>query len=249
MNVPLDKKILEYINMMNSVTINEICNKFSVSQSTARRILVRLENRSEIMRFHGGANSVSKDDRSLILQERLDLNSREKERIAKRAADFVESNSTVILLGGTTVFKMCKYIKSKKLTVITSSILVFDSLKNSQNIELILLGGDYNKEEEELTGVLTITTSKLLTADYLFMSSSGYVEKVGFTTDDPSSVELYSWCLSVSRNKYILLDSSKLNYKGKAVAARIDNVTGVIIDGLSRNYRNAFHGKEVIVNS
>lgn len=226
----IDKQILETINIKKTITTLELCDKFSISESSCRRALSRLENKGEISRYFGGANSIEKVNRNIDIYNRFDVNDEKKEAIAKKAAELIKPNSTLILLGGTTVFRICKYIKNMKLTVVTNSMIVFNELYNRKEITLILLGGQYNKEEAELTGVLTITNSKIFICDHLFMGASGYVRNVGFTTDDLNSIELYSWCISVSEKTHVLFDSSKFVNRGKAITASVASIDSIITD-------------------
>ena len=47
--------------------------------------------------------------------------------IARTASKLIKEDSTIILLGGSTVCELCKY-KNMNITVITNSILVFNEL-------------------------------------------------------------------------------------------------------------------------
>ncbi len=230
MNKETQKQFLEFINVQKTVTTVELCDKFNLSESSCRRELHRLEESNLIKRYHGGAISLDKVDENSSIKERFDLAEDKKEAIAKEAAKLIQPGSTIILLGGTTVYRLCKYIKHMKLTVVTNSIIVFHEFYNQKNIHLILLGGEYKRDEAELTGVLTITNSKLFVCDHLFFSVSGYVDHVGFTTTDPESVELYTWCMQLSKQTNLLCDSTKLTKKGKILTASISDVDYIISD-------------------
>lgn len=223
------QEILEFIRINQTVSTPEICERYQISESTTRRILQKLEDSGKIRRFHGGAMFSGKET-STELQTRYHLAEDKKEMIAKKAASMVKPNKTIVLLGGTTVFRMCKYLKYKKLTVITNSMLVFNELHNYPNIHLILLGGEYNAEEEELYGFLTQASLKKMACDYMFFSVTGYIESSGFTTSDFNSIELYSWCMTMSENVVLLFDSTKFQIRGKAITAEISDVTYLITD-------------------
>lgn len=224
------RRILEFIDVHKTVTTMELCDKFELSESSCRRELHRLDEAHKIQRYHGGANSVDKLDENESIKERFSLEEEKKEAIALAATTLIQPDSTIIMLGGTTVYRMCKHIKHMKLTVITNSIIVFHELYNQKNIHLILLGGEYKKDEAELSGVLTITNSKVFVCDHLFMSVSGYVKNTGFTTSDPASVELYTWCMRMSNQRNLLCDSTKFDKKGKVITASIGDVDYLITD-------------------
>lgn len=230
MKKEIQKKLLEFINIQKTVTTLELCDKFHLSESSCRRELHRLEDLNLIKRYHGGVNSLEKLGENESIKMRFTLEESKKESIAKEAAKLIQPESTIILLGGTTVFRMCKHIKQMKLTVITNSIIVFHELYNQKNIHMILLGGEYKKDEAELSGVLTITNSKVFVCDHVFMSVSGYVKNTGFTTTDPASVELYTWCMRLSNQVNLLCDSSKFENKGKIITASLGDIDYLITD-------------------
>ncbi|MDF2557573.1 MAG: DeoR/GlpR transcriptional regulator [Bacillales bacterium] len=235
MTKTLDKKILETINRKKTVTITELCEEFDFSESSCRRALRRLEAQELISRFHGGANCLEKNQSHLDIYKRFNYNSDSKELIAQEAAKKIKPNSRIILLGGTTVFRICKYIKNMTLTVITNSIIVFNELSNCHNIELILLGGILNREEAELRGFLTVSNSKLFTCDHVFMGTEGYIKNAGLTTTDDESIELYHWCMALSQETNVLTDSSKFKKRSKAIVVSLNQITSLITDeGISK---------------
>lgn len=230
MNTQQTNKIIEYINIRKNVTTHELCDKFNLSESSCRRLLQRLQDEGVVRRYHGGAFSNEQIQEKTDFAKRFNENERSKEAIAKAAAELIEPNSTVILLGGTTVFRICKYLKNKKITVITNSMIVFSELKDKKNIKLILLGGEYVREEEELSGVLTNRNSNLFISDHMFMGAAGYIRNAGFTTSDMESLELYSWCITLSNQVHVLFDSSKFEARGKAITVSNKELTSCISD-------------------
>ncbi|MDF2536724.1 MAG: transcriptional regulator [Bacillales bacterium] len=235
MTSSLDKKILETINRKKTVSNKELCSEFNFSESSCRRALSRLEAQSLITRFHGGANCLEKNQGHLDIFKRFEDNAESKEIIAQEAAKKIKPNSRIIMLGGSTVFRMCKYIKHIPLTVITNSIIVLNELSNYPKIELILLGGILNREEAELRGFLTVKNSKLFTCEHVFMGTEGYIKSAGLTTTDDESIELYHWCMALSQETNVLTDSSKFSKRGKAIVISLDEITNLITDeGISR---------------
>lgn len=232
----IDKKILDYINLKKTVTTLQLCDEFQISESSCRRALRKLDDKRLIARYFGGANSIEKIQNSTDVVIRFNQYDIQKDRIAKRSVESILPGSTIILLGGTTVFRICKYIKRLKITVITNSMLIFNELCECQDITLILLGGQYNRSEAELIGLLTISNSKIFICDYMFMGTNGYITNLGFTTDDIKAVELYSWCMTVANKTYVVVDSSKFHSRGKYIIAPIKEVSSVITDsGISKN--------------
>lgn len=230
MNKKQQNQIIEYINIKKTVTTHELCEQFQLSESSCRRLLQRLQDDEIVTRYHGGAFSNERIQEKTDIAKRFNEFEKQKDAIAKAAAELIEPNATVILLGGTTVFRICKYLKNKKITVITNSMIVFSELRDKKNINLILLGGEYVREEEELSGVLTNRNSNLFISDHMFMGAAGYIRNTGFTTSDMESLELYSWCEKLSNHVHILFDSSKFEARGKAITIANKDLTSCITD-------------------
>lgn len=248
MKKEVQKAILEYIFIKKSVTTLELCDKFLLSESSCRRELHRLDKLGAIERYHGGALCIQNLQENRSITQRFCINEEEKEAIAKCAARLIAPNDTIIMLGGTTVFRMCKYIQNKNLTIITNSIIVFQELCNRKNIHLILLGGEYKKDEAELSGVLTITNSKVFVCNHVFMGISGYIKNTGFTTADMTSIELYSWCIKMANQVNVLCDHTKFENKGLAITAHLSDINNVVSDDkIDHNIKQELESKGIHV--
>ena len=236
--------VLDYINLHQVAAVDELSGNLNISLSTVRRVLSRLEQRNQIVRFHGGATAMHDSQRHTALSARYSTNKSEKESIARAAAELIEPNSTIILLGGTTVFYLCKYLRQKKLRIITNSLIVLDALKSDRMLEIILLGGVYNADESEMRGSLTTSAMQILGADYLFSGATAFDTNRGFLTSHIDAVELYSRCFEAAKKVYILADSSKYGKMGLAVVAKVEDVDCLITDqGLPKEAVQSFANK------
>jgi DeoR/GlpR family transcriptional regulator of sugar metabolism len=225
-----ESELLEFIRLRKTASTKDISEAFHASESTVRRALTRLERKRNIEKYHGGAHYVDKQAVDHDVISRKEKNWKKKNAIARAASKYVRDNTTVILLGGTTVCAMCQYLKHKSLTVITNSLIVYDELKYEKNIKLILLGGEYNPVEREVGGTLTNNGMKHIRADYVFSGATSFDEKQGATTEDLGSVELYRTCISSSEEVYILIDSTKFKGRGTAVTAYYNEISCLVTD-------------------
>lgn len=220
--------ILAFINKRKHVAINDLCLNFEISDSTARRAVSQLEKLGKCGRFHGGAFALGETGKSQVMM-RQGEHSAEKIAIAKAAASIVHDDATCIILSGSTVGYMHRFIKDKQITVITNSLLIFDELRLHANIKLLVLGGLYNHEEEELGGVIANTNLDYLRADFLFMGASSFDERSGFINKN-LSVELYRACLGACDTACLLVDSSKYGAGGTSIAARPEQIKYLFTD-------------------
>jgi DeoR/GlpR family transcriptional regulator of sugar metabolism len=244
-----EKRALELINTRKSASVSDICGALNISESTARRILTALSGGNLITRYHGGAQCLAIAGGSGSIQSRKDENRQLKDAIARTAAGRVKQGQTVLLTGGTTVYMMCRYLMDKRITVLTNSLIVFNELTAAPYIDLIMLGGVYNREEMEMEGILTNFGLKMFKADSIFMGTNGFDPGFGFLTDRVEALELYRLCIEASKEKYIVADSSKLGGRGSAVIAACGMVDYLITDaGVGRDVAEKFmqNGVKVI---
>lgn len=123
---------------------------------------------------------------------------------------------------------LCKYFRRKRLTVITNSILVFDRMKDNPTTKMVLLGGEYCQEENDLKDSLTNNMLLQLGADYLFSGASAFDERRGFLTNEIDSIELYNSCFQAAKNVVMMVDSSKYNANAIAVTASCGKVNYLV---------------------
>lgn len=239
-------EILSFINKRKHVTIEELCINFEISDSTARRAVSQLEKLGKCGRFHGGAYAIGHSGKSQVMIRQSE-NSAVKAGIARAAASIIHDDATCIILSGSTVGYMHRFIRDKQITVITNSLIVFDELRSHSNIKLIVLGGLYNHEEEELGGVIANTNLDYLRADYLFMGASSFDERSGFINKN-LSVEVYRACLNACDSACMLVDSSKYGAGGTSIAARPEQIKYLFTDsGLDAKIVRKFQQKHIKV--
>lgn len=238
--------ILAFINKRKHVSIPDLCDNFSISESTARRVVSHLEKLGKCGRFHGGAYALGQVGKTQVML-RQESNASKKSGIARAAAEIIPDGSTCIILSGSTVGYMCRFIREKHITVITNSLIVFEELRNHPNIKLIVLGGLYNQEEEELGGIIANTNLDYLRSDFLFMGASSFDERSGFINRN-LSVDVYRSCLNACDTACMLVDSTKYGGGGTSIAARPEQIKYLFTDSdLSPAIVKQFEKKRVKV--
>lgn len=230
----LDKnEVLNFIRKNDFTNTQQLCEQFRVSESTIRRVLDKLDAMGLIARIHGGAMPISSPTKMTEFQQRNRQNKAQKIAIARRAAELVNEHDTIILMGGTTVCEMCPFIENRRITVITNSILVLNGLRYSENVRLIILGGLYNYQEEELSGLMSNQSLSRIRANRMFMGASGFDERFGFAITN-ASLETYTMCIESSLSACVLADSTKYMGGGTSITAVPKQVEYLITDkGLS----------------
>ena len=236
------QKILDFIKEEGVVTSKEVADKFSISESTARRALSQLDAAHKIKRRHGVA-FISDSAPTLMKASgdyRIHVNYDLKHQVALKAASLIQDNQTLILLTGSAVYHLAHVIRDKHITVITNSMLVFQELQHCSNIELIILGGYYNRSEGETSGYITNSSLSYYRSDYLFMGTCGFDEYSGFSHSS-YSIDIFRACLQSCRYACVLADSTKYNKTTASISAKPSDISYLFCDrGLSPSVGERF---------
>ena len=68
---------------------------------------------------------------------------------------------------------LARQLRGRRVTVITSSLAVFDELRDDESVELLLLGGIVRRNYLSMVGMLTEDALRQLRAHRLFLGASG----------------------------------------------------------------------------
>jgi DeoR/GlpR family transcriptional regulator of sugar metabolism len=230
-------RIREILEDREFVDLETLCRELGASESSIRRDLVHLEGAGIVKRVHGGALAVQPRGHLLDYNWQRDRQADEKHRIGERAAALIVDDQTVILDGGSTVASVAEYLAERSLRVITNSIPIVRTLKDSRNIELTLTGGYLFPRLEIVLGPLCEHMLASVAADVLVMGIGG-VTADGFSNNNTLLVGSERKMIEVSRQVIIVTDSSKFGRPAMTPLAPLDVADIVVTDsGLTAEHR------------
>ena len=163
--------ILRALRAEGPAPVGVLAERLGVSQATVRRDLVHLGREGRLTRVYGGAVACADDDEPFaqVAAERADA----KEAVARRAAALVADGDTVLLDIGTTAHRLARHLRDRALTVITSSLAVYEELKDADDVQLVLLGGVVRRSYHSMVGFLTEDALRQVRAGTVFLGTSG----------------------------------------------------------------------------
>lgn len=228
---PRQKKVLDYISTRTSCTIDELCTALHISPSTARRAFSALDAEGLIQRYRGGAACLAPNapEPPVVCRSRDMLP--EKAALARKAASFIHDGDVVLLTAGSTIYQICRYLGAfRGLTVLTDSLLVLQTLSKNANIQLIMLGGVINTDEQCATGFLTLDHLAHFNIDIMFTSAKALSIQHGLLTDDLQHMAQYRAFMQHSGLLVALMDHTKLYQTGKAVLYNYSEIGCLLLD-------------------
>jgi DeoR/GlpR family transcriptional regulator of sugar metabolism len=224
------EQLLRFVEQRQRVTVNQICEQFDISLATARRDLDALAEQGKLQRVHGGAIPARKAPPEPPILQRSAEQSDEKQRIGEAAAKLVNDGDTVFLGSGTTVLEVARRLHGRRLTVITNSLLVVNTLADSPGLALIGLGGLFRPSELSFIGHIAEQALAEVRADKVILGIRALDVEHGLANDDLQETMTDRAILKIGREVIIVADSTKLGRTAAAFVAPISAVHTLVTD-------------------
>ncbi|HZC35625.1 MAG TPA: DeoR/GlpR family DNA-binding transcription regulator, partial [Chthoniobacterales bacterium] len=153
------RKILLSLEEAGSVRVEDLSERFSVSQVTIRKDLTELEEQGLLQRTYGGAVFSHRSRFNISFMEKMNLKAVQKEAIARAALEYIHEGDTIILDAGSTTLSLASALvgKFRSLYVITSSVPAAFELSRA-GYELLLVGGQVRNHSLALIGPTAVQT-------------------------------------------------------------------------------------------
>ncbi|MGB4660936.1 MAG: DeoR/GlpR family DNA-binding transcription regulator [Mobilitalea sp.] len=217
-------KIIDLISKYGSVQVDELAKVLDVSLMTIRRDLEKLRQEGRIDRCHGGA--VIK--REIPYNEKRTLEIDEKRRISELCTGYIRKGNAVYLDAGTTTFEIARAIKDiVGLTIVTNDIEIARLLM-SASVNLIICGGTVQKSTGSMVGALANQMMKNLRVDIAFLGATSIDEEFNVLTPTMDKAVLKQTICKNSKEKYLVVDSSKFGKQALIKVNHLSDYTGVI---------------------
>lgn len=165
----------------------------------------------------------------LSSNEKRSIHIEEKKYIAAIAAKLVKENDIIYIGPGTTNELIYDYLKISYAKIITNSMPVFLKFKDDTRFEVILIGGQYRSRTDVFVGNFTNMLLEKLRVKMAFVGTNGIYENNVTTSNEEEGV-CQKIILDNAAEKYILLDSSKIDKEDFFCFYDLRKVTAVITD-------------------
>jgi DeoR/GlpR family transcriptional regulator of sugar metabolism len=222
--------IVDFVVAAGSRTVDEIAQAAGVSAMTAYRDVDELEAQGLLRRTHGAVTAAASQAHEAVSAYRIAQNLDEKEALARRAFEFVQTGTSLILDDSSTGIPLARLLSDKApLTVITNYNPVARILEEDQDIRLILTGGQYERWADAYFGPAACQAVRALHADTVIMSTSAIV---GDVCHHPSEApaEIKRTMLEAATTKILYADHTKFRRTALHAVAPVAAFDIVIVD-------------------
>lgn len=239
-------KIISALMRKKTLTVYELCELLKTSESTVRRDLTVLAKQGRLKKVHGGAVALESEIMMTEpdVQEKQQLNSEEKSKIAEYAAKTIKKNDFVFIDAGTTTERMIEYVTEHSATFVTNGF-IHAHLLAKNGFKVYLTGGEVKPSTQALVGVSCVEAIKNYNFTKCFLGTNGITVEHGMTTPNVDEACVKRAALSQSYMTYVLADHTKFEKTAAVTFADLQNVC-ILTDKLpNEKYRNITVVKEV----
>lgn len=193
------------------VSIAELTKTLCSSRSTIRRDLCDLEEQCVLKCIRGGAAALPRQTANEpSFHARQDLFGDEKQRIARRAMEFVLENATLLLDSGTTVYELAKRLALRsRLNIATNDLQSAMSLSSNPELSVFVLGGTLRARHFSMNGLFTEQVIQQLHADTAFLSVDAVDLQTGLMAFSMEEMPTKRLMIRSAQRTILLCDHSK----------------------------------------
>jgi DeoR family fructose operon transcriptional repressor len=232
MNYPKRKQIiLDKLNTQGEVDIKETAAMLEISEITIRRDLNRLAGDGLLYRTHGGAMKVNPLEIPHDFVNKAAKNIEAKDKICRAAAALINNGDIIFMDCGSTVFRLCQFIKNKKIKVITNSIPVVYELQNSL-VSLNIIGGEFDQERQAVHGKMANEHIARYKANKAFLGVDG-ISINGLFANSELEADITLAFAKYSAKAFLLCDNSKIGKESYLKFADLKTIDTIITDSQS----------------
>jgi DeoR/GlpR family transcriptional regulator of sugar metabolism len=223
-------EIAEYVTTAGTARTDDMAERFGVSAMTITRDLDALASEGWLERTRGGARVGGQrlQERNVSWRSRQQV--AQKMALARQAVTHLGPGMTIALEDSTTIAAMIPLLPElRPLTVITNFLPTIVSITAEPDIDLVALGGQFDRNLSSFDGPAVIDQLRLLNADAVVMSSAA-VHDGQLLHPSADIARRKRAFLEVGELKILLLDATKFDLRSAYRVAPVDEFDIVIVD-------------------
>ena len=223
------QKILKIVDESGEVDVKELALRVETSEITIRRDLTLMAADGLIFRTHGGAMKVGLANSPVSFANKSAVNAEKKDYICRLAAGEIFDGEVIFMDCGSTTFRLCQFIKNKRIKVITNSLPVVYELLNSE-VSVNLAGGEIDQARLAAHGSIAVEHIKRYKADKAFLGVDGISAENGLSAMSEKEAEITLAMAGQAAKTYLLCDSGKVGNDKYLHFADLDLVDVIITE-------------------
>jgi DeoR/GlpR family transcriptional regulator of sugar metabolism len=218
--------LLRHLAAEGYVSSVRLAADLGVSEMTIRRDLEQLHMEGLARRVLGGAALPATTNETFTERDRA--GTAQKHAIAAACASRLGTARTVALDAGTTVAPLAALVPAG-LTIVTHSVPVIASCTERDDIDLVAVGGQYQRDTRAFAGPAARAGYGGLLVDVAVLSATA-VDRSGLLCTNPLDAEIKRTMAGIAELTILLVDHTKLGRRAPIRVAALRLVDLVITD-------------------
>lgn len=222
--------VTEAVMAAGSVAIEDLARMFDVSVMTIHRDLDRLEAQNVLRKARGVATALPSSTVESNDAYRRGQQREEKRDLAATALDFIHPGHTIMLDDSTTVLPLLDLLGTRApLTVASNNLSVINGLVDTEDVEIVLIGGEYRAWCNSFMGQMTLDAIAALHADVLIMSTSA-VTGTACYHQRQDTISVKRALIAAAETKVLLVDHTKFERRALFRLCALSEFDHVVVD-------------------
>ncbi|SCB94034.1 transcriptional regulator, DeoR family [Kosakonia oryziphila] len=232
MKAARQQTIIDLLRHHQSLTTEALSVQLNVSKETIRRDLSALQVQGKVLRNHGRARTLHREnqDSGDPFHIRLKSHYAHKADIARKALGWIEEGMVIALDASSTCWYLARQLPDCNLHVFTNSHPICQELGKREHLQLSSSGGTLERKYGCYVNRSLISQIKSLDIDLFIFSCEGIDSNGALWDSNIYNAEFKSILLRRAAQSLLLIDKSKFNRSGEAQIGHLDGVTHIISD-------------------
>ena len=214
------EEILRTVDMMGTVSVQELSQLLGVSDQTIRRVTRPLAERGALSKVHGALVS-TKSALDPPFLSRMTLNRAAKTAIAGKVAEIVEDGDSIVIDTGSTSAFIAQALQQRRdLTVVTNSAYVASTLAMVPGNNVSMAGTqlrDHDGASFDRTAFQVVERAEV---DHCVLSASMIHPTKGFLVHEQCEVDMAMAMINSATRSIMALDATKFQPQKRKPALR-----------------------------
>ncbi|MEX6490391.1 L-fucose operon activator [Salmonella enterica subsp. enterica serovar Infantis] len=232
MKAARQQAIVDLLINHKSLTTEALATRLNVSKETIRRDLSELQTQGKVLRNHGRAKYIHREnqDSGDPFHIRLKSHYAHKADIAREALAWIEEGMTIALDASSTCWYLARQLPDIPIQVFTNSHPICQELGKRERIALISSGGQLERKYGCYVNPSLISQLKSHDIDLFIFSCEGIDGGGDLWDSNAINADFKSILLRRASQSLLLIDKSKFNRSGEARIGHLDDVTHIVSD-------------------
>ena len=222
--------ILEHIERTGNSSISQLAQMLNCSTMTIRRDVQELAAEGVVKKIHGGVLAIERNDSDLnVVQQHMQANVKEKQRIGERTAQYIKEDMCVFFDAGTTPYFVAQALPNDiRFNAITCSLLTAMELCKRPNVSVVFIGGELHNSTLSSINQLAMDMAKGFATDMVIISTKAIDLNIGLMETLLPLIEIKRIMVSHSKKTLVVADASKFDNTAMCMCIPMSDVHQII---------------------